>query len=270
MASSSRKSADGVARYYLFNSMLHARRVGTSFALNDSDGSNLDIALSKIDGLVAWEFTAYYLRVVYWPPATEAELLDLQILKILLDRTAISHELFPYASDKTVYPHTVDELKITPTDTLPYAKLREFTDEELLEGQREAGFDPDKFTKKEPEPTPHRRVYDLCKNSCEHGDSVPIVELDGGEYDRDAFDQLVAPLEQELMLLSGVLSARVAREQVEVTYRAGLDIELLDNFVGMVVHRFKAKTDDDTSIFYQLKKGAPISLFIRPRQACAC
>lgn len=267
MASSFRRSVAGVARYYLFNSLLHDRNASKPFVLNDSDGPALGCSLSKINGLVGWEFTAYYLRIVYWPLATETELLDLQIDKVLRDRTAISCELFPHASDKTVNPYTVDEIQITPSKTLPYPEPRVFTKHEL-KAQQQAGFDPDKFTKKEPEPTPHRRAYDFCKNSYEHGDAAPIVELNNGEYDRDAFRRLVAPLEEELMLLNGVLSASVARQQVEVTYRAGLDIELLDNFVSMVVHRFKAKTEDDTSIFYQLKKGAPISLFVRPWQAC--
>lgn len=259
----------GSVRFYLFNSLLHDRNASKPFVLNDSDGPALDYSLSKINGLVSWEFTAYYLRVVYWPLATETELLDLQIAQIVRERTAISHELFPYASDKTVDPYTVDEIRIIPAETLPGAEPREFADDELQEGLKEAGFDSDKFTKKVLESTPHRRVYDLCKNRYEHGDSAPIVELNNGEYDREAFRRLVAPLEEELTLLKGVLSARVAREQIEVTYRVGLDIELLDNFVSMAVHRFKAKTEDDMSIFCQLKKGAPTSLFIRPWQACA-
>ncbi len=240
----------GATRYYLFNSMLHARRVDKPFALNDSDGPNLDIALGRIDGLVSWEFTAYYLRVTYWPLATVTELLDLQIGKILRDRTAVSHELFPYASDKQVSPYPVDKVQITPSATLPDLQSDKLTtDREILEGQREAGFKPDRFTKASPQ-TSHRRVYDLCKNSYEHGDSAPIIELDNiGEYDKDAFRTLVEPLEKELMLLNGVLTARVAREQAEVTYRAGLPLEVLDHFVCGVIVRFYRRTKDDISLF---------------------
>lgn len=263
----------GTARYYLFNSMLQARHAGMPFALNDSDGPNLDCEFSKIDGLVSWEFTAYYLRVVYWPlTVTDDKLaqLDKLVVDALRARTTTSHELFPYASDKHVYPYSLEGVEITPSATLPRSRQRGATDKELGESQQAAGFGPDKFSKKSSSPESHRRVYDLCKNSYEHGESVPIVELDGGEYDRNAFRNLVAPLEEELMLLKGVIGARIVREQVEITYQAGLPLEVLDHFVGGVMGRFKARTEDDKSIFYQLKKGSPISLFIRPRQACAC
>lgn len=262
----------GTARYYLFNSMLQARNTSKPFVLNDSDGPNLDCELSKIDGLVSWEFTAYYLRVVYWPlTVTDDKLaqLDKLVVDALRARTTTSHELFPYASDKNVYPYSLEGVEITPSATLPRSRQRGGADKELLESQQAAGFAPDKFTKNNA-PESHRRVYDLCKNSYEHGESAPIVELDGGDYDREAFRRLVEPLEEELMLLKGVIGARIVREQIEVTYLAGLDLKLLDSFVGMVVHRFKARTEDDKSIFHQLKKGAPISLFIRPRQACVC
>jgi hypothetical protein len=260
MASPLDNPVAGINRYYLFNSLLHMRKANELFALNNSDGSNLDITLDKINGLVEWEFTAYYLRIVYWPLATETELLDLQIDKILRKRTAISCELFPYASDKQVYPYTVDELKIIPAETLPGAQPCEFTEEELLEGQRAAGFKPDRFTKA-PQPVSHRRVYDF---------RAPIVELSGGEYNREVFRKLVEPIEEELMLLNGVLAARVVREQVEVTYRAGLPLEVLDHFVGGVMGRFYTRTEGDMTVFYQLKKGAPLSLRLTPRQACTC
>ncbi len=263
MASSPNNPVAGIDRYYLFNSMLQARDASAPFVLNDSDGPALNFGLNKLDGLVSWEFTAYYLQVVYWPlTVTEDKLdqLDKVVIDLLRDRTEQSYALFPLISDKQKYPYSLDCVEITPVDTLPYTEPREFTDQELLEGQRQASFDPDKFTKVV-SPAQHRRVYDF---------RAPIVELDGGEYDQEAFRKLVEPIEEELLLLNGVLAARVVREQVEVTYRAGLPLEVLDHFVGGVMGRFNARTEKDMSVFYQLKKGAPISLRLTPRQACTC
>lgn len=263
MIPSDEKPETGAVRYYLFNSLLHTRDAKRPFRLNTSDESSFRHSLNALDGVMDWEFAAYYLQVTYWPAATVVEFLDVQIGSILRERTAISCELFPHISDKQVSPYTVDSLKITPSDTLPDFRPVSLTQEES------GSNNLDKFTKATPDAS-HRRVYDLCKNSHEHGESVPIVELNGGEYDQEAFRRLVEPLEEELMLLNGVLTARVVREQVEITYRAGLPLEVLDHFVGGVIGRFNARTKDDMSIFYQLKKGAPISLFINPRQACVC
>jgi hypothetical protein len=227
------KPGAGVVRYYGFNGPVGADPLtGPSDPADEytiTDGhARLGIKFSG-HGIMSWDFARYFMRVVYWPQATTEEELDKLVIATLREAAGKYSNFFPTLNEYSLW--------VTPLDDVTNGPL---TGIELEEAQQAAEFNPERFG-----PVGPKYAYMFNDH---------IVGLDGtGQYDLAAFGKLTGSWETSFGLIPGIIRARIARQQIEVTFTPEMDLQLGHDMVLAMMRSFFRATDD--TVFPTLKKN---------------